>query len=88
LDIESEEIAEDFLYLSLFKEEKQKRESMKKELRYLWETYRLIFELMKFNKKLEDIYVDTVKTSFEFCVKYNRRQEMKRLIENLRQTLV
>ena len=64
------------------------RKSAERELhawfRYLWETYKMILDTLKNNKKLEDLYHETAMVAFNFCMENKRPQEFKRLCEMLR----
>ena len=42
-------------------------------LRTVWETYKTIVEIIKFNDKLEDLYKGTVEKALSFCWKYSRK---------------
>ncbi|EFC50268.1 eukaryotic translation initiation factor 3 subunit [Naegleria gruberi] len=53
-------------------------------MRFLWETYRLVLELLKKDPQLESIYHETCKRAFDFCLKYERKTEFKRLSDLLR----
>ncbi|KAG2389052.1 hypothetical protein C9374_014452 [Naegleria lovaniensis] len=55
-------------------------------MRFLWETYRVVLELLKSTKEpqLEAVYHETCKRAFEFCQKYERKNEFKRLSDLLR----
>jgi len=52
--------------------------------RFLWDTYKVILDVLKSNPLLEDVYHDTARRSFEFCRVNGRPQEFKRLCETLR----
>eukprot|EP00283_Hemiselmis_rufescens_P006388 CAMPEP_0173423820 /NCGR_PEP_ID=MMETSP1357-20121228/3963_1 /TAXON_ID=77926 /ORGANISM="Hemiselmis rufescens, Strain PCC563" /LENGTH=857 /DNA_ID=CAMNT_0014386977 /DNA_START=130 /DNA_END=2699 /DNA_ORIENTATION=- len=53
-------------------------------LRFLWESYRACLEVLKNNSKLEDLYADTAKKTFDFCVRYKRKTEFRRLKDLLK----
>ncbi len=53
-------------------------------MKNLWETLRIAIETSSRNKKLEDLYIQIIHKAFEFCKKYNRKAEFKRLCESLR----
>ncbi|KAL9654680.1 hypothetical protein ABK040_006742 [Willaertia magna] len=53
-------------------------------LKFLWETYRQVLELLKKDGQLETIYHDTCQRAFKFCLVYKRKNEFKRLSEMLR----
>ena len=56
-------------------------------LKFLWETYRSILELLHKNVKLERVYSKTCERAFAFCVDYQRTLEFRRLCDILRQQL-
>eukprot|EP00284_Hemiselmis_tepida_P019203 CAMPEP_0174920038 /NCGR_PEP_ID=MMETSP1355-20121228/4074_1 /TAXON_ID=464990 /ORGANISM="Hemiselmis tepida, Strain CCMP443" /LENGTH=851 /DNA_ID=CAMNT_0016165341 /DNA_START=118 /DNA_END=2670 /DNA_ORIENTATION=- len=53
-------------------------------LRFLWESYRTCLEVLKNNSKFEDLYADTAKKTFDFCVRYKRKTEFRRLKDLLK----
>jgi hypothetical protein len=53
-------------------------------LRFLWESYRTCLEVLKNNVKLEELYADTAKKTFKFCVHYKRKVEFRRLKDLLK----
>eukprot|EP00010_Vexillifera_abyssalis_P000577 CAMPEP_0201560620 /NCGR_PEP_ID=MMETSP0173_2-20130828/78364_1 /ASSEMBLY_ACC=CAM_ASM_000268 /TAXON_ID=218659 /ORGANISM="Vexillifera sp., Strain DIVA3 564/2" /LENGTH=1200 /DNA_ID=CAMNT_0047975077 /DNA_START=28 /DNA_END=3628 /DNA_ORIENTATION=+ len=56
-------------------------------IKFLWETYRTVLDLLRNNGKLESLYHDTAKHACEFCVKHNRKVEFRRLAEMTRKHL-
>ena len=56
-------------------------------MKTMWETYKTIIEIIKFNDKLEDLYKGTVEKALHFCQKYCRKQEMHKFVESIRNTL-
>lgn len=52
--------------------------------RFLWETYRVVLDVLKSNARLEEVYHETARHAFEFCRTNKRQQEFKRLCETLR----
>lgn len=53
-------------------------------LKFLWETYRTVLEILKNNARLEIMYQTTALQAFNFCQKYARKTEFRRLCELLR----
>ena len=53
-------------------------------LKFLWETYRTVLEILKNNARLEIMYQTTALQAFQFCQKYARKTEFRRLCELLR----
>lgn len=53
-------------------------------LRFLWDSYRNCLELLKNNSLVETLYHSIVRQSFAFCIKYQRRNEFRKLCDILR----
>ncbi|RLN96376.1 hypothetical protein BBJ28_00025139, partial [Nothophytophthora sp. Chile5] len=56
-------------------------------LRFMWETYRTVLDILKSNSKLEPLYKSTALQAFAFCVEYQRKIEFRRVCEILRNHL-
>ncbi|CAE7420348.1 TIF3A1, partial [Symbiodinium microadriaticum] len=50
-------------------------------LKFLWETYRAILELLHKNAKLDKVYLKTCEKALAFCLDYQRTLEFRRLCE-------
>lgn len=50
----------------------------------MWNCYKSIIEIVKINNKLEDIMVSTMIKAYDFCLKFNRIIEFKKLTNELR----
>ncbi|XP_018480799.2 eukaryotic translation initiation factor 3 subunit A-like isoform X1 [Raphanus sativus] len=56
-------------------------------LKFLWETYRTVLEILRNNSKLQALYAITAHKAFQFCKKYKRPTEFRRLCETMRNNL-
>jgi translation initiation factor 3 subunit A len=52
--------------------------------RFYWELLRIILDLSRNNSRLEQVYNDTVLAAFQFCRRFGRKREFRRLCENVR----
>jgi len=53
-------------------------------LKFLWESYRTVLDVLRNNTKIDELYRDTCMKAFGFCLKYKRAVEFRRLCEILR----
>lgn len=56
-------------------------------MRFLWEVYRVVLDIVKSHSKLELCYHNMASKAFSFCIKYKRFMEFRRLCDMLRQHL-
>ncbi|TDH68445.1 hypothetical protein CCR75_005383 [Bremia lactucae] len=56
-------------------------------LRFMWETYRTVLDILKSNSKLESLYMVTAMQAFDFCTEYQRKIEFRRVCEIMRNHL-
>ncbi|PIG83841.1 eukaryotic translation initiation factor 3 subunit A [Aspergillus arachidicola] len=68
----------------IWKPSKPPRPSFSPLFPFLWETYRTVLEILKNNARLEVMYQTTALQAFQFCLKYTRKTEFRRLCELLR----
>lgn len=53
-------------------------------LKFLWESYRAVLDILRSNSKLERLYHNTAVSALRFCGTYKRRTEFRRLCDMLR----
>lgn len=53
-------------------------------LKFLWETYRAILDILRSNSKLEHVYHTAAQGALKFCRVYRRRMEFRHLCDMLR----
>jgi len=56
-------------------------------MKFLWEVYRTVLEILRNNAKLESVYQGTAQRALMYCLKYSRNSEFKRLCDILRSHL-
>ncbi|CAE8636520.1 unnamed protein product [Polarella glacialis] len=54
------------------------------QFRFLWDSYKVILDVLKSNNRLEEVYHETSRHAFDFCTEHFRPQEFKRLCDTLR----
>jgi hypothetical protein len=53
-------------------------------LKFLWETYRAVLDILRSNSKLEHVYHFAAQSALQFCQDYKRRMEFRNLCDMLR----
>jgi len=56
-------------------------------MRFLWDIYRTVLDIVKSHVKLEGVYHEMAVRAFSFCVRYTRFMEFRRLCDMMRQHL-
>eukprot|EP01038_Epipyxis_sp_PR26KG_P009766 gene9766-13137_t len=90
-DLDQEETPESIMLSSMTEEgskDRTDREVVVPWLKFLWESYRAILELLYKIPKLEKVYHKTCEKAFKFCQEYSRVMEFRRLCDILRMHLV
>jgi translation initiation factor 3 subunit A len=90
-DLDQEETPESIMLSSMTEEvakDRTDREVVVPWLKFLWESYRAILELLYKIPKLEKAYHAFAERAFKFCLEYNRVMEFKRLCDMLRTQLI
>eukprot|EP00124_Ichthyophonus_hoferi_P005504 Ihof_evm1s816 gene=Ihof_evmTU1s816 len=86
-DLEATETPESLILATVTGEGNQDRtdrEILTPWLKFLWETYRTVLEILRNNPKLESLYQEIAQHAFQFCLKYTRKTEFRRLCDLLR----
>jgi translation initiation factor 3 subunit A len=89
-DLEAAELPETFLLHTVSGEQDKDRTDrsvVTPWLKLLWEAYRNALDVLKNNTRLEEVYQVVCHQTFQFCLKYQRKVEFRRLCELLRSHL-
>jgi translation initiation factor 3 subunit A len=87
LDLETIESPEQVLANALRGETTVSTSARNMRLSFHWNTLKNVLDVLRNNSRLKATYLDTVKRSFDFCKKWNRREEFVKLCSDPRQGL-
>lgn len=86
-DLDVVQTPEEILLSAVSSEDQQDRSERVKLIpwvRFLWEAYRQSLDILKNNVRTESLYHEVAHRAFQFCTKFNRKTEFRKLCDNLR----
>lgn len=86
-DLDVVQTPEEILLSAVSSEDQQVRSERVKLIpwvRFLWEAYRQCLDILKNNVRTEALYHEIAHRAFQFCIKFNRKTEFRKLCDNLR----
>lgn len=86
-DLDVVQTPEEILLSAVSSEDQQDRSERVKLIpwvRFLWEAYRQCLDILKNNVRTEALYHEVAHRAFQFCIKFNRKTEFRKLCDNLR----
>lgn len=86
-DLDIVQTPEEILLSAVSSEDQQDRSDRVKLIpwvRFLWEAYRQCLDILKNNVRTESLYHEVAHRAFQFCIKFNRKTEFRKLCDNLR----
>lgn len=86
-DLDIVQTPEEILLSAVSSEDQQDRSERVKLIpwvRFLWEAYRQCLDILKNNVRTEALYHEVAHRAFQFCIKFNRKTEFRKLCDNLR----
>lgn len=86
-DLDIVQTPEEILLSAVSSEDQQDRSERVKLIpwvRFLWEAYRQCLDILKNNIRTEALYHEIAHRAFQFCTKFNRKTEFRKLCDNLR----
>jgi translation initiation factor 3 subunit A len=87
-DLDAEETPESLMMATVGggadSKKRTERQLVTPSLKFLWEAYRSVLDVLRNNAKLDELYRDTCIMGFEFCIRFQRTVEFRRMCDILR----